>query len=149
MVLGVPTGDGVVVVLVEEQPPRLGVSAAAPHQCKVTAKLLALQVEVQISGFSGGDRIRSVGDRPGAPIPDDHIPAPVFAARNHPFEVEVLQRVVLHVNCHALHIGVECRPLRHRPAQQDAGCFQTEVVVQPRCAMTLHHEPMTVLVGSR
>ena len=60
----VPAGDGVVVVLVQQEP--VPVAAAAVDEDEATGQLLAAQVDVDIAGVDGGLRVVTVGEGPGA-----------------------------------------------------------------------------------
>ena len=89
MVLGVPARLGVT---------RRACGAAAsprlappprPHQHEPTAQLLAVQVEVQLAGLDGGERVLALGRRPRAPVPDDDVTAAVLAVGDEALEVEV------------------------------------------------------------
>ena len=117
---------------------------AVAHEHEATAQLLAIEVEVQVAGLDRGQRVVGLGDRPRAPVPDDHVTAAVLAGRDHAFEVEVVERVVLDVDRHPPHVRIERRTLRHGPAHQHPGGLQAEVVVQPAGPMALDHEPMSV-----
>jgi hypothetical protein len=130
----------VVVVLVEQQP--LLLVAASPDEHEPAPQLLAVQVEVQVAGIDGREGILALGERPGAPVPHDHVPTAVLTVRDHALEVEVAERVVLHVHGHALHVRIEGGSLRHRPAHQHAVGLEPEVVVETAGAVALHHVPV-------
>ena len=108
----------------------------------MAVQLLAEQVEVQVAGLDGFDRVVGVGQLPRAPVPHDHVAAAVLAGGDHALEVEVAERVVLDVDRHPLRRRVERRALRHRPAEQHAGRLEPQVVVEPSGPVALHHEPV-------
>ena len=145
VVLRVPALDGVVVVLVEQEPLRLAAAGAAAHEHEPTAQLLPLQVEVEIARVDRLHRVLAVGHLPGPPVPHDDVATAVLPVGDHALEVEVAERVVLHVHGHALHVGIEGRALRHRPADQHPVGFESEVVVQRPGAVALHHEALAGL----
>ena len=63
-----------------------------------------------------------------------------------PFELAVVERVILDVHRQALGLRIERRPLRHRPRQQHAVVLEPEVVVQVAGEMLLHaEEPLAPL----
>ena len=142
MVLGVPPLHRVLVALVEQHPLLTGALGAAADEREVAVQLLAEQVEVQVAGLDGRDRVVGVGQLPRAPVPHDHVPAAVLAGRDHALEVEVAERVVLDVDGHPLRRRVERRTLGHRPAEQHAGRLEPQVVVESRRPVALHHEPV-------
>ena len=115
----------------EQHPLLTRARCAAAHEREVAAQLLAEQVEVEVAGLDGGERVVGVGQSPRAPVPDDHVAAAVLAGGDHALEVEVSERMVLDVDRHPLGCRVECRSLRHRPAEQDPGGLEPEVVVEP------------------
>src|SRR5690242_8194383 len=67
---------------------------------------------------------------PGAAVPEEHRAAAVFAGRDDPLELAVIERMILDVNGEPPLLRVEARPFRHRPALQHAVQFETEIVVQ-------------------
>src|SRR5262249_25142620 len=64
----------------------------------------------------------------------------VLALRDRPLERSVLERVVLDVDGEPLLRRIEARPLRHRPALEDAVELESEVVVEPARGVLLHAE---------
>ena len=78
-------------------------------------------------------------------VPQSHTitsPPPYSPRGDDALEVEVVERMVLDVDGHALHVGVERRTLRHRPAHEHAVVLETEVVVQAAGPVALHDEPL-------
>jgi hypothetical protein len=71
-----------------------------------------------------------------------------LALGNDALEVSVRDRVILDVHGEPLHLGVEARPLRDRPAQQHAVELEPEVVVQSGSGVLLDHET-ELAVGAR
>src|SRR5690606_13340544 len=93
VVLGVPAGHGVLVALVEQQPPLAPRPVAVgAHEHEATPQLLGLDVEVQLAGGDGGGRVVGAHGRPRAAVPD--VAAAVLARRDDALEVGVLDRVV-------------------------------------------------------
>jgi len=152
---------GELVILVQQQPLLLarfarlaertistGVGPGA-HEHEPATQLLALQIEMQLTGLDRTPGILAVARPPGAGVPDDHIAAPVPAHRDDALEIEVVQRVVLDMKCRAAHHGIERGPFGHRPADQHPVDLQAQVVVQPPGPVPLHHEAPAIHVGHR
>ena len=107
-------------------------------------ELLAVKVEVQITGLDCGDRVVAVCKLPRSPVPDDDVARAVLGVRDHAFEVEVLERVVFDVHGHPLHVGIERRSFWNRPTDENPIELESQVVVKPARSMALHHEPMSI-----
>ena len=137
VVLRVPAFDGVLVVLVQQQP----LVAVPADQDEPAAQLLAEQVGVEVAGPHRGRRVVGGVRGPGAPVPDDHVAAAVLAVRDDPLEVQVLDGVILDVHRGAPHVRVQRGAPRHSPADQHPIDLETQVVVQPPGPVPLHHEP--------
>ena len=140
-----------VVVLVDQQPLLFAARRATADEREVPGQLLTDQIEAQVAGGDGCQRIgvRVVGQLPRSPVPDDDVAAAVLAARDDSLEVEVLERMVLDVHRQPLCIGVERRALRDGPAEQHAGGLEPEVVVQAAGSMALHDETVAIGDGRR
>ncbi|MCY1399721.1 hypothetical protein D9M71_147840 [compost metagenome] len=126
------------VAALDQEPLRLAPAQLGAHQAPAAAELLAMQFELQVpfrQSFLG----IALG-RPVAVVPDDHVAGAVVSFRDMPFEVGVVQRMILHLDRQAPDAGVETRPLGHRPALQRAAQFQAEVVVQVAGVVLLDHE---------
>ena len=128
------------VVLVDEQPVLLGGVPARAHEHEATAKALAVEDELQLSGLDVDDRIVERLGLPRAPVPDDDVPRSVLTGGDDALEVAVFERMVLCPSGHASFQRAHRRPSRHGPADQDAADLQPEVVVEAARAMTLHDE---------
>jgi hypothetical protein len=74
-------------------------------------------------------------------VPDDDVAPAILPCRDHTFEVEVVQLVVLDMEGRTAYAGVERRTLRHRPADEHIADLQAEVVVEVSRPVPLHHEP--------
>ena len=114
---------------------------ASTDQHEVARQLGAAQVEVEAAGGDRLERIAAAGRPPGSPVPHDHVAAAVLTHGDHALEVEEVERMILDAHRHPAHVGVERRPLRHRPAEEHAARLEPEVVVQPSRTMALHDEP--------
>ena len=68
---------------------------------------------------------------PVSAVPQLHGAAAVFALRNRPLEVAVVERMVFDLDRQALVGRIERGPARHRPGLEHAVEFQPQVVVQP------------------
>jgi len=73
-------------------------------------------------------------------VPHDDRAGAVVAGSDHPFEVRVLDGVVLHVHGQALLLGVHGRTLGHGPALEDTVHLEAQVVVEAPRGMLLDHE---------
>ena len=150
VVLRVPSLDGVVVALVEDEPVGLARTLPRADEHEVPAQLRAVQLEVQLPGLDRGARVGLAAVQlPGAAIPHDDVTRAVATRRDHPLEVEVLDRMVLHVHREVAHLRVERHALRHRPAHEHAVDLEPEVVVESAGAVALHHEPRCTGRGRR
>ena len=145
VLLRIPTGHGVLVVLVDEQPLLLAppLPLRGPHEHEAPGELLALDVEVQIALRDGLGGIDPGFGAPPSPVPDDDVATAVLAGRDHALEVGVLDRVVLDLHRQPADARVERRSLGHGPADEDAVELEAQVVVQPAGPMALDHEPST------
>ena len=77
----------------------------------------------------------------GAAVPDPHRAGAVAALRDVALELEVLERVVLGVDRHAVVLRVLGDPVRDRPGDGDAVVLEAQVPVQARRVVLLHDEP--------
>src|SRR5207244_11967841 len=59
---------------------------------------------------------------------------------NDALERAVIEWMVLDMNCQPLLPRIEARPLRDRPALQDAVELQPEIVMKPACRVLLDHK---------
>src|SRR5262245_455013 len=151
MVLRVPTGDGVLVVLVQQEPSLLaGVVGAGADQNEATLKLLTEKIDVQLTfrHCAAGVRLLALDVMlPRPRIPDDHVAAAVLSGRDEALEVEVLDRVVFDVKGRSAYVWVKRRALRHGPADEDPVDFKAEVVMQPARTVPLYDESRTAVIG--
>ena len=76
----------------------------------------------------------------GAPVPDVDLAAAVAALGDLAREVDVLQRVVLHMHGQVVALGIGRDALGHRPADQHAVALQPEIPVQAGRMVLLDHE---------
>ena len=65
---------------------------------------------MEVAGGDRGERVVTLGERPGAPVPHHDVAAAVLAGRDHALEVEVVERVVLDVGGEALDVGSSVGP---------------------------------------
>ncbi len=145
MVLGVPTGDGVVVVLVDQQP-LVGVLACLLRCARSRTGRGACDRAARTSARRRRSRRpdrRSPGTRDPAPTnrrPTAIDVALAVAAADVALEPAVRVRVVLDLDRQVAPLRVEARPLRHCPADEHAVDLEAQVVVQPRGSVPLHDE---------
>ena len=143
VVLRIPALDGVLVVLVQQQPLLLTgtVRPAPPHQDEPAAQLLPVKVGVKITGRHRGRRVVRRVRLPRTGVPHDHVAAAILPGRDDPLEVQVLDGVILDVDGRVPDVRVQGRPLRHGPAHQHAVDLEPQVVVQPPRPVPLHDKP--------
>src|SRR5438445_9604784 len=104
MVLGVPAGNGVGVLLLDQEPllavvlerrrPGTAGSSTRPNDREAAANLLAVEDELQLAVLHRRLRVGRLRlGLPGPPVPDDDVARPVLGPRDHALEVEVLHRM--------------------------------------------------------
>src|SRR5262249_34843338 len=82
-----------------------------------------------------------IADRnPLPPVPYDHGPRAVVALRDHALEPGIVERMVLDMDRHAPHAGIETGALGHGPALERPIELEAEVVVQAPRRVLLDHE---------
>ena len=132
-VVDVPVGDGVVVAVLDEQPLRLALAAAAhANERERAGESLAVERELDVATLvtsaQGIDApvVRLVGPA----VPQHDGAAAVLAGGDRPLERVVLDRVILDLHGEAPLRRIERRPLRHRPALHHAVELEAEIVVE-------------------
>src|SRR5580693_1348002 len=149
--------DHKLIVLLDHQP-FVSLAAGTPtahlDQREVSIQLLAVQAEFQIAfgqhrrGFGLRPRHILPVDRyrrkrlPRAHIPYHHGSRAVVTFWNIALEIEIRNRMILHLHGQPLVRRIERRSLGHRPRLQHAFHLQAKVVMQPRGSVLLHHKPM-------
>src|SRR5215469_9323727 len=103
-----------------------------------------MYIGVQFACLDGSDRIVGLVWLPGSGIPDDHVPAAVFACRDDALEIDVLDGMIFDVHGRALGFRVEGWPVGHGPARQHAVHLKPQVVVPSTGTVPLHDEPERV-----
>ena len=100
-------------------------------------EFFALEGEIQLAL-----RIAALGvlTVPVAAVPDHDGASAILALRNGAFEVAIVQRMILDLNCEPLVMRIERGSLGDGPGFEDAVQFESQVVVQVRCRMLLNHE---------
>ncbi len=81
-----------------------------------------------------------------APVPDDDVAGPVIALGNNPLKILIVEGMIFHLHGQPFLGRVQGRPLGHRPALQDAGHFEPEVVVQMPGRVLVHHKYQMLLL---
>ena len=104
-------------------------------------QFFAVQLEAQVTLRELGFDIEI--RRPCAAIEEGDVTAAVVPFRDVAFEPGVVERMVLHLDRHALHGRVEARAFRHRPTLQGVAYLQAEVVVAMARMVQLHDEDRT------
>ena len=82
------------------------------------------QVAFGHAGIGIGQRL------PRTTIPRFHCAGAVLAVGNGALEACIIQRMIFNMGRDALVLGIERRPLAHRPAPKDPVVLQAEVPVQ-------------------
>src|SRR4051812_40136483 len=88
-----------------DQEPVIAVAAAVlpvmshPHQNPASLQFFTRKCEVQISFMERPFGIPTVFGRPEASVPEQDGTAPVFTLRDRPFEVPVVEWVILDLHC--------------------------------------------------
>jgi hypothetical protein len=142
VLLRVPSLDGVLVALVQQEPLLLAtVGPLKPDQDEAATQLVPEDLGVQLAGRHRGCRVVGAVRLPRPGIPHDHVATAVLPGRDHPLEVQVLDRVVLDVHGVAPRRRVECRSLRDGPAHQHPVDLEAQVVVQAAGPVALDDEP--------
>ena len=124
----------------DQQPVAPGlVPATGAHEPPPAVELLAVEPERE-PALRERARCILVGG-PRALVPQHDLAGTVLPGGNNPFEVAVLERMVLDLDGEPLLRRVERRPLRHRPATQRTIQLEAEVVVQAGGGVALDEEP--------
>jgi hypothetical protein len=118
---------------------------AKPHQHPAALQLFPGQCEAQLALSQGLGGIALC--RPEAPVPEHDSPAAILAFGYGPFEIAIVEGVVLGLYGQALVLRIERRPLGRGPGLEHAIDFEAEIIVQPRRGMLLH-DKAGVLRGS-
>ena len=84
----------------------------------------------------------------GAAIPDLDGTGTVLTGRNRPFELHILERVILDVHRQVTLTAAKRNPFRDGPAPQDAVPLEPKVVVEPPRSVSLDDETW-LLTSSR
>ncbi len=104
--------------MLDEQPVgslAAGPVALHPHQHPAAAQALAVQCEFKVT-LGQGRLGRPVAFRlPIAAVPELHRAAAILTLRNRPFEIAIVQRVILDLDREALVGGIKRRTARDRP----------------------------------
>ena len=77
---------------------------------------------------------------PEPTVPNHDRAAAIFAFRNEPFEIAVIDGVILDMDGKALDMRIEARPFRDSPAFVDAVEFETKIVMKPSSRVFLNDE---------
>ena len=117
--------------------------APRPDDGEPAAQLVALKDQLEFAVPQCLAWIRGRLRLKGPPVPNDHISPAVLAGGNRAFEIEVVERMILDVECGSLDVGVEARSLGHSPADQYAIDLQPKIVVEAAGAVPLDDEPAT------
>ncbi len=134
------------VVVLDQQPvvPLLPLAALHPHQHEAALQPLAVQDDLQVALLQALVRVGPRFGLPVAAVPQHHRAAAVLALRDRPFEVAVVERVVLHLDGEPAVMRVHRRAPGHRPGLEGPVELQAEVVVKARGVVLLDHEAAPV-----
>ena len=93
-----------------------------------------------------GEAFAGVADRLPRPlVPQHHRAAAVIALGDGALEVAIVERVVLDMDREALLLGIEARPIGHRPRHQHAVALEAEIEMHPRRVVFLDQVAVTGL----
>ena len=136
---------GIVVAGLKQQPLFFFLARTTPRADQVPAplQLLAIEFECEVALFVALHRIAFWPPKPA--IPDHDRAAAIFAFGDDPFEIAIIDGVILDMDGEALFLRIEARPFGHRPALEDAPKFKPEIVMQAPRGMLLNHEAQPFL----
>jgi len=155
--VGKALGDGllvfiacVLIAVFDQEPIRLArsrISGVHANKCTPAMKLLAVEVEFQMSG---SEAFVGVFKRfPGAEVPHHDRAATILAFGNSAFKIAVFDGVVFDLNGKTFVGGEIARAFRNGPAFEDAIPGETEIVVKMRCCVFLNDERKFARLRSR
>ncbi len=110
------------------------------HEHPAPVESLSLEPEFELT------RAQLLGSGPaalGAPeaaVPELHGSAPIFATRDRPLEVSVVEGMVLHFHRQAFLSGIQRRSARHGPGSEDSVQLEPQIVMKPPRGMLLNDE---------
>jgi hypothetical protein len=125
--------------VLEEEPLLLAtLIPARADERPLAVQLVAREVEDELAP---GQALVGIADRaPHPPVPHDHGAGTVVTGRDDPFEVRVLDRMILDLHGHALVGGIGRRPLRHGPRAECPAELEPEVPVEAPSRVLLDDE---------
>src|SRR5690349_19745452 len=135
----VAAGARGVVALLEQEPRRLAVLVASLHPNEEPLPLQLLPVQLEREPSLAESLVRIAHRGPGATVPQQHRSASVLALGYGPFEIAVLDLMVLDFDRESLVGWIAAGPLGHRPALEHAVQLEAEVVVEVRRGVLLDH----------
>lgn len=138
------------IVVFDQQPicPLAAVAIIAhAHQHEAAVQALALQGELEVAFCQRLLRALISFRFPIAPIPEHDRAAAVLTFRNGAFEVAIVQRVILDLDCQPLVVRVEGWAFGDSPGFKDAIELEPQVVVQPGGIMFLDDEATAIATG--
>ena len=113
------------------------------HQHPAAVQALAFEDELQVAA---PQPLLRIADRPPiAAVPELHRAAAILALGDGALEVAIVERMILGLHRQPLDLGIERRPLGHRPRQEDTVELEPEIVVQARGIVPL--DDKTQLLG--
>ena len=115
-----------------------------PHKDETPVQTFAIERELEIAFFQCLFWRHRALRLPISAVPQLHRTATILAFGDRAFEVPVIQRVVLNLDCEALVMRVQGRTFGDSPRFEDTTEFKTKIVVQPRGRMLLNDKPKPV-----
>jgi hypothetical protein len=118
-----------------DQEPVISVAAAAlavmshPHQYPAPLQLFARERELQVAFAKGVFGISTIIGGPEAPVPKHDGTAPVLALRDRPFEVPIVEWVILDLHGKSPVARVKRGALRDSPRLEDTVHLKAQIVV--------------------
>ena len=127
-------------------PVREPVLAVGLNQRVPAVDLLAVQRDDDLAPFFGpvGGIVPELLGLVCACVPHDHLARAVLPPRDRGFEGQVLERMILGVHGQMVDGRGVRQVLRHRPADQHAVAFQSEVVMQSPGVVLLNDEQVVI-----
>lgn len=117
---------------------------AHAHQHEAAVQAFAFQGELEVTLGEGLLGALISFRFPIAPIPEHDRPTAILTFRNGAFEVAIVERMILDLNCQPLVVRVERRAFGDRPGFEDAIQLEPQVIVQPGGIMFLDDEATAI-----
>ena len=145
MLVDVPGGIFGGILVLDHQPFVAFFALFQFHQNKAAPQFFPVQAELDFSLFQLLQRAEVALQVKSPTVPYHHCSRAIIAFRNFPFEIAVVQRMILGHDRQPLVRVALRRSLGHGPRLQRPIDGQPEIVVQPRGPVLLNHKRVAVL----